>query len=236
LFFDQNGGGAAAVDNTYIFNNVFLNTDTRYPWANGIALEVYPGPVHFWNNTIVCPTVGGSSMEVISLNLDIRNNVESGCQNFYTTSNATSPTISVSAFDYNYYANLISSGNAAFAYISSNSGSGSLATEDAAWVKIIQGQLAGAELHSGQGSSAGLSSSGAPQAGSAVISNGVNLCSIVSCTGNLTALASDTSAGNTRTPTRRPASGPWDIGAFVYSTAGASGAPAPPANITIAVQ
>ena len=219
LFFDQNGGGAAAVDNTYIFNNVFLNTNPSYPWSNGIALEVYPGPVHFWNNTVICPTAGGPSMEVISPNIDIRNNVESGCQNYYNTSEAASGTdVSVAAFDYNYYANLIASGGSAFSFLSQSSGGGSLASQFAAWQSIVQGLVAGSESHSGVGSSAGLNSSGVPTSNSSpVVGSGVNLCNgIISCTGTLAALASGTSAGNTITPVTRSASGAWTIGAYNY--------------------
>ena len=217
LFFDQNAG---TVDNQYIFNNVFLNTNASFPWSNGIALETYPGPVHFWNNTIICPSVGGASMEVISLNIDIRNNVESGCQGYYNSSVATAPTISVAAFDYNWYSNLVSSGGGAWSYLTSHTTAGqTLSQQFTAWQTIIQAQLSGTEVHSGQSASAGIASSGTVNAGSPLIGAGVNLCNgIISCTGTLAALLNGTSAGNTITTAPRSATGAWTIGAYSIGT------------------
>lgn len=217
IFLDNNGG---VIQNVYVFNDVFLNTNNAHPWGNGI--NIIPGgssdgPAHVWNNTVICGAIGGSGMQVSGINIDFRNNVQSSCATFFSISNGTGSTIST--MDYNYYANLIPSGNSAFYFASNNSGSGSLATQFGAWKTIVQGLISGSESHSASGSSAGLNSTGMPQYGSAVIGAGVNLCNgIVSCTGSpgLAALASTTSAGNTITPNARPSSGPWDIGAYNY--------------------
>jgi hypothetical protein len=224
IFLDNNGG---TIENTYVFNDVFTNTNTLHPWSNGINLEpgnLGNGPVHVWNNTVICGAIGGAAMQVSGQGIDYRNNVESTCATFFGTSIATSSTIG--SMDYNYYANAIPSGNPAFQFLSRNSGAGPLAAQFGAWKTLVQGLTSGSEAHSGEGASAGLNSSGVPQAGSAVIGAGVNLCGMISCAGPLAPLASDTSAGNTRTPSPRPASGAWDIGAFAYV-----GGPAPPTGL-----
>lgn len=66
----------------------------------------------------------------------------------------------------------------------------------------------------------GLDDAGAPEAGSIVIDGGMNLTSLCSQP-NLAALCCDSSAGHTRVPTARPATGAWDVGAFNYVGAGA---------------
>jgi hypothetical protein len=214
IFLDNNGG---VMQNTYVFNDVFMNTNASHPWGNGI--NIIPGgsgngPVHVWNNTVICGAIGGAGMQASGLNVDFRNNVQSTCGSFFSTSNGTGSTIS--SIDYNYYANLVPSGGQAFSFLSQGSGGGTLAAQFAAWQSVVRGAVASSEAHSSHGASAGLNSSGAPQAGSAIIGAGVNLCNMLSCTGSLTALASDTSAGNTRTVSARSASGAWDIGAYVY--------------------
>ena len=233
LFFDQNGGTAAFVDNTYIFNNVFLNTNTTGAngWSNGLNVVAAPGPIRWWNNTVICPAVGGLGLQLTGNNMDVRNNVESGCAEFFDTSNGT--TAKISAMDYNYYAALVTSGNSAFSLLSSTSAAGSLSVQFAAWQALIQGILPGAESHSGDSAGAGLNANGTVQTGSPVIHAGVNLCNgMISCTGPLAALLNGTSAGNTITPVARPINGAWDIGAYVYSGSGT----APPTNLLVAGQ
>ncbi len=234
LFFDQNGGAAASVNNTYVFNNVFLNTNTTGAngWSNGIAINSSPGPTRFWNNTVICPVVGGPALEIAGTNMDVRNNVESGCADFINTSLATSG-VTAAAFDYNHYANSVSSGGPTFSFMNSTSRSGSLATQFAAWQTVIQGYLSGAESHSGASASAGLNANGTVQTGSPLMGAGVNLCNgIISCTGTLAALMSGTSAGNTIMPVARSASGAWDKGAYAYAGSGT----AVPTNLSVSVR
>jgi len=229
IFFDSNGG---ILRNSYIYNDIFLNTNPSSPWGNGINLipgnsAEGNGPVHAWNNTIICGPGAGAGMRVDGANIDFRNNVESSCSDFYDTSNGTSSTIA--AMDYNYYANLISSGGSAFSFLTRGTNGGSLATQFSVWRTITQALSGSSESHSGQGPSAGLSASGVPGVSSPVIGAGTNLCRAISCTGGLAALASDTTAGGSRTPTARPATGAWDIGAYQYS--GGEGGPAPPSQL-----
>ncbi len=214
LFFDYNGG---VLEHTYIFNNVFINTNISYPWSNGINLLVGPttaaGPLYVWNNTVICGNLG-SGFQIGGSNIDFRNNVESSCQEFINTSIASSATIS--AMDYNYYANSIASGNQIFSFLTVGSGSGNLVTQFAKWQIGIQGVASGSEAHSEEGVSAGLNSSGIPQSGSPVIGAGVNLTSL-----GIAALNTDIN-GNARS-----VSGAWDIGAYQ------SIRPMPPVNLRI---
>lgn len=60
---------------------------------------------------------------------------------------------------------------------------------------------------------------------------GTNLMSLAS--GNSATLALDTAYGGPRTAIARPASGAWDVGAYQYSSSGASGPPSPPTNVKI---
>ena len=227
IFFDNNGG---TLDAVYVFNDVFMNSNTTYTWNNGVnIMPSYPGgPAHIWNNTVICPSSGGIGLQTEGQNMDVRNNVSTGCATFFDTSNASSAT--VAAFDYNYYANLSGSGNAAFSFLGNGTNSSqTVAQQFSNWITIIGGEASGAETHSAAGASAGLSSSGAPQSGSPVIGAATNL--YATCTGQpnpgLGALCYDL-AGNAR-----PTSGNWDAGAYNFAS---SSAVAPPTNLTVVVQ
>lgn len=219
IFFDNNGG---TLDAVYVFNDVFMNSNPTYTWNNGI--NIMPnnsgGSAHIWNNTVICPVSGGIGLQTEGQNMDVRNNVSSGCGNFFDTSNAGSAT--VAAFDYNYYADLIPDGTGAFGFLGdATTASGTLSQQFSSWKTIVDSLQAGAETHSGEGSTADLNSSGQPQAGSPVIGAGTNLYS--TCSGQPTpglgALCQDI-AGKAR-----PTSGDWDIGAFMSGTTPTPGAP-----------
>ena len=195
----------------YVFNDVFTNTPTA---ADGITLSGN-GTIFAYNNTGISGSTGGLGLKMTNV-VDMRNNVLTGYSTF--VQNAGSG-FSIAAMDYNAYANLYPSGNQAFYFNSSSSNGSSLTSQFSSWQGIVQALTPGSESHSVTTSSANLNSYGVPQAGSFVIGAGVNLCNgIVSCTGNLAALANDTSLGNTRTPTARPSTGAWDIGAYQYTT------------------
>jgi hypothetical protein len=84
-----------------------------------------------------------------------------------------------------------------------------------------------------QNSSPLLNADGSPQANSPVLAHGLNFMNIAS--GNLAALASDTSKGSLRTPSARPTSGAWDIGAYSSGSASTT-LPSPPAGLTAIVE
>ncbi len=121
IFWDNNGG---TLDSAYVFNDFFTNTNPTYTWNDGInVMPSYPGgAVHFWNNTVVCPPSGGSALQTEGQNMDVRNNLESGCSEYFGTSNATSAT--VAAFDYNLYAAVVASGNGDFDFLAKSTTSG----------------------------------------------------------------------------------------------------------------
>lgn len=238
IFFDNNGG---VIESAYVFNDVFLNKSSSV-WGNGINIVNGPGPsngpAHVWNNTVMCPASSPSSsgIQLGGANMDFRNNVQSGCGVFFSTSNATNS--SIAAMDYNYYANYVASGDPGFAFNSSHTTSGqTLAQQFIAWRGIVQSLTSGSESHSAASSSAGLNASGTPQSGAATIGTGVNLCAgIISCTGGLAALASTTSAGNTVTPSSRPPTGSWDIGAYEFAGSGGSTQLSPPSAVDVISQ
>jgi hypothetical protein len=212
IFWDDNGGN---LDSAYVFNDIFMNSNATQTWNNGINAMVSDagGPAHIWNNTVICPASGGLGIQTEGLNMDVRNNVSTGCSTFFSTSNAGAAT--VSAFNYNLYANLVASGSSAFSFLSSGTNAAqTLAQQFTGWKTIIQGKLAGAEANSSTASSANLNSSGQPNAGSPVIGAGTNLYSTCSGQANpgLGALCNDYAG------TARPSSGAWDIGAYVYGS------------------
>lgn len=75
----------------------------------------------------------------------------------------------------------------------------------------------GYDSNSIQSNTPGVNGNGTLQAGSVAIGLGINLCNILSCSGELAFLAFDTSQGNTRTPVARPGGATaWDAGAFQF--------------------
>jgi hypothetical protein len=65
---------------------------------------------------------------------------------------------------------------------------------------------------------------------------GINLTSLVTgATAILGTLTADTTYTGIRLTQSRPATGPWDAGAYEFSSTGTSGAPAPPTNVKILV-
>lgn len=135
-------------------------------------------------------------------------NVMTGGNNLVSVAAGTT----LALFDYNYYANggSIFGGNYTWNW-EAVGGTYSFGT----W----KSNCGGCDAHSidNTAGSAGLSSGGFPLTGSGVLGAGTNLTSL-----GLTDLNAGTSAGNTVTPTPRPSSGPWTIGA-----AQGTSAPAP---------
>jgi hypothetical protein len=237
IFFDSNVDTVGYLSNVYIFNDVFDGSTTSGGWANGINLIVdtknqsSSGPVYVYNNTVICPKSSNGSFGVTGNNNDFRNNVETSCTGFFGTSGFTAG--SPAQFDYNVYFNMVPSGNSAFGYDGPSSGSGSLATQFTNWKTLMQQRLAEAESHSQEAANANFGPRGLPQAQSIVAGSGKNLSSL--CTGNLVALCSDTSAGNTRTPSARPASGAWDVGAYMISSGTTTTTLQPPTALAASV-
>lgn len=219
--------------NLWIFNNVFNNNGAGVNMNNGATECGGPGS-RTLNNTFIASSSQNTYMFAQGCNgvgncgsnlMQAKNNaiVNSGGI-IYVPADEALPT---GGLDYNVYANC-TDGNC-FIYHGNTWASNQFSS--------YQANLntdSGSEQHSKYAATAGLSASGVPQSGSAVIGAGTNLTSL--CTGVLVALCSDTSAGNSRTPVQRPATGAWDAGAYAYSSGSAPAPPAPPTGLSAVVQ
>lgn len=199
------GGGSQI--NAYVYNNVF--DDTSGVNSMNALLELTGGSatsVWVYNNIIMGFS---TTSEAVCVQLEgtarFFNNAVTGCDALLQNKSGITYT-----GDYNVYG----AGGAAHTW---QSGSGSTSyTTIAAW-RTFTGQ----EANSSKVSDIGVNSSGVPQSGSALIGAGTNLTG--SCSGSVTALCSDTTAGNTRSAVARPSSGAWDSGAYQFAAAATPG-------------
>jgi hypothetical protein len=227
------GGGQQ--QNTYIFNNVVVETGTGT--SNGpltLAAEE-TGSLFIYNNTIIGAGINNQQQTINAIegHSTVENNVFTNLSAMVNIQGSVyggaAPTPVL--YDYNAYG---IGGNG-----TSGTGSnwqapfGSSTTLTSWRSSLLTHGVGGAEAHSiwiSSGSMPGLSlsSTGVPQS-SLVINVGANLSSL--CAGNLAPLCSDTSVGGTRTPTPRPSTGPWTIGAYNAGTGTPPTRPAPPTNL-----
>lgn len=205
VFIENNEGVFGNITNGWSFNNVYQNTNTTHGWSDGINLLPHSG-MHVYNETIICPPAAGIGLTAGGTGTDEQNIIVTGCSIMNNTSNQNT---TYNTLNNNLYANFISNGNAPFVLNGQQQAGGSLAASFATWKANT-----GKETGSLTANSAGLNSFGALQGGSVAIGAGANLNSIAN--GNLTALGFDTSLGGTRTPTARPSSGAWDMGAYNF--------------------
>ncbi len=177
-----------------VYNNVFIGENSRNLTNGHLSVNGLKSGSKILNNTIVgsgasfqtasCLTLGGSGMTV-------ENNVVTDCANpIYVDIPST-----FTSLDYNIYAKSGSSN--AFKW-----GSTFYSYSNFAGWKSASGEGS----HSSYQTSAGLSSTGVPQAGSIVLSGGANLTSL-----DINTLNSD------KAGTSRPINGAWGIGAFQLS-------------------
>ena len=192
IFFecDWNHPDPNSCTNFNVFNNVHIQ------YAGNMLNDGFVAGgstnFNFRNNTYIGSGVSGS-IGVGGLECtSFKNNVISGVATF-TNFNS----FSAGSLNNNIYANPVSGAAGLFEF------NGAYETTLAAW-KTATGQ----DGSSSQVSTAGLSSTGVPQAGAATIGAGTNLTSL-----GIAALNSDI------TGSARPATGAWDIGAYVYTGA-----------------
>jgi hypothetical protein len=236
-----------SLKNTFVFNNVII-CSTAQGCTNAPPLHEGGAGQNqlFLNNTFIgsgVPRASGSGSAnnvcvqqvlappAVSGNGTMMNNVITGCHTMVATADVLfAANTATTGLDYNLYANRIPDGNKSFNWTVGTT----VNTTDVFGPASVAGSwqaLSGEGTHSSFIASAGIDASGVPQSGSAAIGKATNLSSL--CTGNLVALCSDTSAGNTRTPVARPTTGAWDIGAFQFVASGA----APVATLsTISIQ
>jgi len=186
--------------NVYVFNNVGLQQYSSNLTNGMLVLGLTGGLVA--NNTFVGdPTVSNvSCLTVRGTNLTIENNAIFGC-NQYLSINGPGSTISL--IDYNLYGTHGAGGGGGWYWQTSSPNAFSN------WQSACS-----CDAHSANegATGPGASPSGVLKPGSADLVNAVNLSGISA--GYLSPLASDTSAGNSRVPVARRATGSWGVGAY----------------------
>lgn len=207
------GGGSSTpshLRSMTFYNNVILipsgaveNTNSWVDIASGES-----GAQRVFNNTFIGPNNTDNTLCIAMQNLSsikFENNAISNCGDPVDIDNSI-----IAAVDHNFYGTVCGTGNC---FIFNGSFTGNFAF----WQQACH-----CDAGSIQNASAKLNIDGSPLAGSPVLLEGLNLASL-----GLTALTSDTSKGNTRTPIPRPSTGAWTTGAYQAAT----GAPNPPTNV-----
>jgi hypothetical protein len=194
----------AMPDNLNVYNNVAIQHPNNYApaWDYGSTNGI------FANNTAI--GVASTPQNTTPINLSgtgitFENNTIQGYGTYVVVAAGTT----FIKFDYNQYGPIGISGNPAWGFGSNKTSSFSV------WQSVCS-----CDAHGGRPSSLGVSSTGIPQAGSALIGAGTNLTNL-----GIHALDYDTSAGGTRAPANRPTSGAWDVGAYRYPVAPLPSAP-----------
>jgi hypothetical protein len=253
--FDGNSGinstamlyfGGGSQQNTYIFNNVFDNTASTSAIDNGLLTLAAMGPatLFLYNNTIIGAGVtvdaGRQGCTVLEGHVTFVNNIVTGCDQLMYLQNGlhSSGGPYVVYMDYNTY------GAANSNKVFTHDGSPQYFTSISAW-RSFTGQEAHSTLNLG---GVDLNSQGVPQAGSPALSAGLNMTSLTpgggsvsdGCgSGILAALCSDTTFGDTRSASLRPAlPTAWTTGAFATGAASGTTAtrPAAPTDLGATVK
>lgn len=213
LFLENHSDQNENIIHVKVMNNTFSSANGHI-WNNGINVVAF-NDVQIFNNTVMCPGAG-IGFTVSGTNIDMRNNVITGCSTAIQTFLNTN---TLAHLDNNVYANLSNAGgNPAFIWNGkSSSAGGSISSQLTQWRSITGGDAAALAI-----SSLGLSANGAPQAGSQIIGAAANLTSLGIGSLDLDLL------GNLR-----PSSGPWTAGAI--SDSSSASAPAPPTGLTATV-
>lgn len=215
----------------YTHDSLFYNNvvNTTYTQQNNPIVALSGFNLTVVNNTLIgafqgsdiCFWTGYSSDSSLSFtpSITFENNIISGCHTL--TDQGQSPVLT--AWDYNVYG-----GN------NSNPWYVLRANGTQTWYPALGGwqSACACDSHSKFGSSqtyAEVNTDGTLQAGSPAAGAGANLASL-----GIALLDADTTAGGTRTPTGRPASGAWSVGAY-NAAATSSGTPAAPGALTVTV-
>jgi hypothetical protein len=225
IFIEGGTGSPAHVSNGAYWNNVavvppgsVVNTNGWFGIFSGDS-----GTTQVYNNTIIGPndTDNTACFNIGSINnLTFKNNVSSNCGNpvqFGSFTNFNGANV-----DQNFYGNSCQNGHNCFVWYGSFTGSFS------SWKTTCH-----CDANSVQNSNPLLNADGSPQVSSPVLGHGLNIMTVA--TGNLAALASDTSKGSLRTPSARPTTGAWDIGAYGSGSTSTT-LPSPPAGLTAIVE
>jgi hypothetical protein len=204
-------------------NQFFYNNVVRYNWAgvgfwpvitSGGVLYAYNNIVYGWGGSGNCWMISGANST-----LQFWNNTVDNCHVRFTGNGNTPPFTGPANFENNHFIGY-GGQNLSSVYNADNGASPT--------VHDNGGQIYQSEPTA---NSQGYTQADdyAPATGSGSTVNAGN--SLVSfCASAGAALCSDTSAGHTRTPTLRPSSGAWDVGAYEFVGTGPS--PSPPTGLT----
>jgi len=227
LFIEQGSPNQTNGSNFYVWNNVFDASQADGVNPNGWVglFGIVGGVLDVYNNTLLCPsstdggTVGwalGNTANAGTYNF--KGNVENKCPQGMNLRLGTGTLNS----DYNAFGNDCNGTSNCWVY--GTTGSQSFLGSFASWKSTTGGDSHSQRTTSDAG--LGLGTNGAPNLGSAVILQSVNLGSVA--TGNLASLQNDTTLGSTRTYVTRPSSGTcssqgslpcWDEGAYEFQSA-----------------
>jgi hypothetical protein len=231
--------------NAYFFNNIFTNAGQTTAIDNGLFTSRSGTPSTYGagtkvliNNTIMGagPTIDTREGCVdIEDHLTFVNNVVAGCSEVVYISNTPYTVFQ----DYNVYGNV----DPVYVFGTQSGHETSLA----AWQAYLAGPLntsdSKPETHSYLGvSNTNIANKDGSVPSSSPVSStpGYNYSSLCSLNSELANLCYDTTAGGTRTPTARPSSGAWTVGAFNIGgsapTPPSSNQPAPPTKLGATVQ
>jgi hypothetical protein len=236
----------SGVENTYFFNNVCRANADSGQFNNG-CFQVGGTNIALYNNTVI-----GKGAVQTEPNLSpggrqqtVENNLSSTAGQLITTSSfqfvtgVMQPTFTF--YGNNYYMNII--GSNGFGWCPPGGGSCLPTSSLPIWQSQGKTYLSSFDSTSAYSPSSTVNSDGSLQPGSPAIGFGVNLSSLCGTTNGPvvgltvpTALCSDTTAGNTRTPFARPGpgGGNWDAGA--YAQASNVSRPAPPTSVSAQAQ
>jgi hypothetical protein len=213
------------IENVSIYNNVFSMPSPLKPGNGLVTCDISPGAtLSFYNNTLIGgPTQNGGQFPCFKTahdNVSFRNNVFVSCPVPISEYNIGQALPDPTHWDHNVYENTLSYwgwGQSIYR---------SFAAFQAACNCDLTGSVATGTVYA--------TTLGVPTAGSPALNAGSNLCEAVGCSAVYTSLASDTSAGDTRKPVRRPTgSTPWDGGAYQVSNVNVLAAPS---GLTATVQ
>jgi pectate lyase len=226
-----NQGGPPAVsgvlENVSIFNNLFLMPNAIASGNGLMTCDGFTSGVNSVVNNTFVANPNQSGMYCVQLNDDVnftfQNNLMVGCGvgvYIYSRGNYGGPP-SFLAMDHNVYENVPK-----WEFGAPTTPQGSFSS----WQSTCGAYFANCDASAlGSFSQSAVdvnTSTGVPNASSSVLGAGVALSGL-----NISALDSDTSAGNTRSPSSRTA--PWSVGA--YSGGTSSSQPSPPSGLVATV-
>jgi hypothetical protein len=212
------------IENVSIYNNIFSMTHPLVGGNGLVTCDITSGAtLSFYNNTLIGGVAENGNQfgcfKTAHDNVEFRNNVFVSCPVPVSEYNTGETLPTPLNWDHNVYEQPTYWGWGQAIYRT-------LAAFEAACNCDRTGSLASSGAYA--------STTGVPTSGSPALNAGVNLCSVLSCSGGMSSLADDTSAGDTQKPVARPTGTlPWDAGAYQVSNVNR---PVAPSGLTATVE